>query len=654
MPPDGIDWIMGLQFSRLRYRSGITDMAIEFNCPHCQHQYRLKDDLAGKTATCKGCRQKITIPQPITIPDDAPAMDAAAAEALAAAAFADEPVKAEQDAASKVIDVECQHCNHKWTEPLARAGKNTLCPNPECRQRVKIPEPKKEDLLDWRQVRTKGPSLAKDNQPQKLEGVQDAADVKQVSDQTVREHFLEDDTEPRPLKQKIMFAVLALGLVASLALGAMYLTRTRTTNKEDKLMAETVEEFTKSTDALPKEEVPVFWGLLHMAAGEHALRHDTAPKFKEAMDQFAKAREALRPPPHTPERNAAVADLAVAILVLGGTEEQAREQIRLRWMPDANLRVRPNERVFTVFEELNKTLDLVQSADLEYRTHLARRLTRELLKRGQVAMAVELVPRALFSATEQPEGKAIVALELYRADKSSDQARKIAEELAARGPELAKIVPAPASAQTLLLALKMDKTAAPATMLDTTRVAFVGFHMLEDRGPEALKLAQGGKPEVQVRCLALCADWAADPGPALDAASGVVAASAGKKDVPISPSSVLRLAQIATAAGRHEQAKQFAEKITDAGMQAWIKGDAVRGRLVAAPKEKADESWAELPDDVKKYRAGHALGRMWIARRNTELSGDRAAEAKTVSAWPAPFSSFGKAGVALGLQDREK
>src|SRR5436305_11979986 len=156
-------------------------MAIEFNCPHCQHQYKLKDELAGKTATCKTCRQKITIPQPATVPPDAPVKTAAEIEAEALAAMADEPAKAEQDAAGQVIDVECQFCNHKWTEPLTRAGKNTLCPNPECRQRVKIPEPKKEDLLDWRQTRTKGPSLAKDNQPQKLEGVQDAAQTQMVS-----------------------------------------------------------------------------------------------------------------------------------------------------------------------------------------------------------------------------------------------------------------------------------------------------------------------------------------------------------------------------------------------------------------------------------------------------------------------------------------
>jgi hypothetical protein len=41
-------------------------MAIAFNCPHCQHQYRVMDHLAGRTATCKTCRQKITIPNPLS------------------------------------------------------------------------------------------------------------------------------------------------------------------------------------------------------------------------------------------------------------------------------------------------------------------------------------------------------------------------------------------------------------------------------------------------------------------------------------------------------------------------------------------------------------------------------------------------------------
>ncbi len=632
-------------------------MAIEFNCPHCQHLYKLKDELGGKTATCKTCRQKITIPLPVTIPDGAEAMDAAAAEALALAALSDEPAKVEQEAASKLIPVECQYCGHKWTEPITRAGKNALCPNPECRQRIKIPEPKDEGQYDWRQTKTKGPSLAKDK-IQKLEGVQDVADAKIVSGTALKEAgAIEEDIEPRPLKQKVMFVMLALGLVAGLFFGGRYLLRDRTAGKEDRLMREALDEFAKS-EGLAKEEVPVYTGLLHTAAAEHALRHDSKEKLKEAMDQFGKARAALRPAVG-PVRNAAVAELAATTILLGGTEEQARDQTRIRWMPDPALKLKPNERVYTVFEELNQTLDLVQPADPEFRNHLVRRLAREMIHRGQAALALELLPRALFAQPEQPEARAVVALEIYRADRNSQLPRAEAEKLAKLGSELSKGTP-PASVYTLFLVLEMDKTPpipnAPVggTLADSTRYTYTGSYLLKDRADESLKLAQiPGKPEAQLRCLTLYADWAADPGPALDAAMAVVMSNKDKKDVSLSQAAIHRLAQIAAEKGKHEQAKEFAAKLTDEGLKAWARGDTIRLRLAGA-KEKGDEAWSDLPDDPRKFRAGHAWGRLVIARNNTRLSGDRTAEARAVSSWPTPLGTFGKAGVALGLQDRDK
>ena len=633
-------------------------MAIEFNCPHCQYQYRLKDELAGKSATCKGCRQKITIPQPITVPPDSKltAAELEAREAAALAALADEPAKVEQQEAAKLIPVECSYCNHKWTEPITRAGKNALCPNPECRQRIKIPEPKDEGQYDWRQTKSKAPSLAKQNQ-EKLEGVQDAANAQVVSGQALKEAGADGvEYEPRPLKQKVLFAVLAVGLVAGIVFGSMYAFRARKTGGEDRTMKDAVAELEKGAADLPKDDAVVFTVLMHTAAGEYAVRHDEKEKAKEGMDQFAKAVGVLRTAAPTPARQAAVGELAVAMLVLGGTEEQAREQTRLRWMPNPQLKLRPNERVFTVFEELNKVLELVQAYDPEFRNHLARRLARELIKRGQTTLAVELLPRALFPAAEQADARALVALEVYRADRNSEVPRKVAGELVARAP--APDLQKSPSVQTLFLVAKPDKApsvpAPSGSVLDATRYGYVGFYALEGREPDALKLALAtGKPEVQLRALALLADWAADPGPALDAAAGIVAANSGPKS-SLSPWSVLRLVQVAAEKGKHDQAKALADKLSDDGLKAWARADAFRLRLAAAPKDKADEALSEVPDDVRKIRAGHALSRLWLARHNTRLSGNQDAEIAVVGKWTAPLSAFGKAGVALGLQDRDK
>jgi hypothetical protein len=448
-------------------------------------------------------------------------------------------------------------------------------------------------------------------------------------------------------------------MLAGLVFGVLYLTRSRTANKEDRLMAEAQEEFARSADGLAKEEVPLFTAVLSTAAGEHALRHNSKEKLKEAMEQFAKARESLRTNT-TPTRNAVCTELAVSSLVLGGAEEQAREQIRIRWMPDINLKTRPNERVFTVYEELQKTLALVAGADPEFRNHCARRLTRELTKRGQATLAAELIPVGLFSQTEQAEANAIVALEIYRSDKGSEWPRKLADELKGRAAALSRPRPA-VSAQTLFLILNTEKAPlvvsppTPGAVSDAARYAYTGLRLLEGKTDEALAIARrNGLPDSQLRALVLYADWASDPGPALDAALPIISANKTKKDVPISPYSVLRLAQIAAAAGKDDLAKQFADQLSDESLKAWAKGDAVRFRLATAPKDRGEDSWAEVPDDLKKLRAGHAWGRLWLARQNTRISGSRSAEVKAVSTWPAAVVPFGKAGIALGLQDQDK
>jgi hypothetical protein len=191
-------------------------------------------------------------------------------------------------------------------------------------------------------------------------------------------------------------------------------------------------------------------------------------------------------------------------------------------------------------------------------------------------------------------------------------------------------------------------------VLEPGRFAHVGKLLLENQPDEALKLAQRrGTVEGQARALVLCADWSADPTAALDAAFGYV--SANRKGV--SPYAVLRLAQIAAEKGKHDQSKEFAKVFADDGLQAWARGSAAHQRAAAGSKEKADESWAELPPSEKlpkDLRAGHAWGRLWAARQNARLSGDRGGEVKAVGGWPTVAGPFGKVGIALGLQDRDQ
>ncbi len=85
----------------------------------------------------------------------------------------------------------------------------------------------------------------------------------------------------------------------------------------------------------------------------------------------------------------------------------------------------------------------------------------------------------------------------------------------------------------------------------------------------------------------------------------------------------------------------------------WAKGDAVRYRVTANPKQKSEEAWAELPSTADKLRAGHAWGRFWVARQNAKLSGDWKAEKKVTDGWPlAPIQPFALAGIALGVKDQ--
>src|SRR3712207_3484203 len=99
-------------------------MAIDFDCPHCGTHYRLKDEVGGKTATCKNpnCRKVIPIPKAQSNGKPAPPADL---DAFAAAAFLDDP--AQTKTAEEMITVTCGGCDHTWQVEASKEGKNVLC-----------------------------------------------------------------------------------------------------------------------------------------------------------------------------------------------------------------------------------------------------------------------------------------------------------------------------------------------------------------------------------------------------------------------------------------------------------------------------------------------------------------------------------------------
>src|SRR5262245_3103230 len=144
---------------------------IRFRCSQCQKPLQVKDELAGKKVRCPQCKTVVVIPVAPTVkPAAAPVEPPPDIEALAAAAFSDEPAtNGKQQAAATTIDFSCEYCETLIHAPLEEAGKRMQCPNPDCRSLIKVPTPKEEKPKDWRDLAKKGPTVAQMMKPEKID-----------------------------------------------------------------------------------------------------------------------------------------------------------------------------------------------------------------------------------------------------------------------------------------------------------------------------------------------------------------------------------------------------------------------------------------------------------------------------------------------------
>ncbi len=628
-------------------------MSIEFDCPYCQTHYRLKDELAGKRARCKNpqCRREIVIPRP---------RSQAEIEAAAIAVLTESAAEPSPAAPAATIPMTCDYCGHQWQEDRSKAGKNVLCP--ECRQRLRVPEPKSQKPADWRQQAQGLPSLARQNIEQ-LDGVVDTAAAAMVSGEAlVQAGVTEIELEPRPLREKLLIAGTVVAVVGLVVGSIVYFTHRSRVKNEEQLLVEAKQELQASLPELSAAEAPLLNALMQLVEAKYLLHHDTPDKFKQAHALVQQTRGTLRTSKPSPVGHAIATECALLCIALGGDDQQVAQQLRLPWVPDTGRNLRPgSERPRTVYDELRQTLALIQGAEADFRTVAARRIALELAAAGQPHIAADLLPLTLFGDNERTEARAAIALLIRQRDATSELPARIAQEIVrtTSGPEPA---PTPTAAPSVLslCAVCGIKQAPPLPPLppqgpiaELTRLAHVQRLLLSGDLPAALQVARReGPPEAQLKALWLCAEAAAEPVPALQAAQEVLQATRNRPNVRLAPGLLLRLAQRAAAAQQIDTAQGFAAAINDAALRTWCEAEIVRHR-VAASTQRAEEQWMPLPLIAEQLQAGHCWGRMWIAWQNARLSGDRDAEKRAILGWsPAAVHAFGLAGIALGLQQR--
>ena len=627
-------------------------MPIDTACPHCEKKYRLKDELAGKRATCSNpdCRQRFTVPESAVkkLADDRSQFEA---EALAASMFSDDPNAGFGAAVEQQVDVICAMCDHKWLEPAGKIGKNVMCP--ECQNRQKIPE-RKIKKADWRDPNSdkpggaRGPELPDDLKAQRTTQAQFES-LKQAG-------AIADDVEPMPLMAKLKWGFLAAAALLAVGLGVMFYFNGRRDGKENLYMAEALKELAEYKDDGPmaKGQPALCRALLLISAGEYSARSDSKEKLKEALGQFNSARDELTKAPKSPERDLLVGELALALLTLGGDEDQVLREVKIRWSPQDQQASRSpiGGDMGYVQQQLHRVLSILKNDaradDLDLRLWIARRLSRELTKAGKPDLLQEILSQA-FADSEFPEARAQVALEALNAGATPAQVQAIAEELKATTGAI--------TAQVLWQ--KLGTTGAPTIVgppgageiTRNARLVAVGTH----RGPEALAVAvRPGPLDDRLLALAMIAEQSPTAMEAVDATLEIVSKERAAFGRTSPQYAVLRIAQSAARAGQMDKAEVLCNLLAEDGLRTWAKADALRLKLAANPKQKAESSQVERPDDPAKLRVAAALAALAVTRHIAALSGDRA-PAKEYETWgKGNLRAFGLAGLALGLQDSKR
>jgi hypothetical protein len=614
-------------------------MPINFTCPHCQKPLKVKDELAGKKGACPACKKPLTVPGPAAAPKaaappngpsppaPAPAVDV---EAEAAALFADAPAQAK--AAPQFIDFPCPYCDEPLHLDAALAGKKTPCPS--CRRIISVPLPKVEKK-DWRGLDTRLPSGAQRPTEPAPEGAWGSTAPRRVSTEALDEAgLIPQKRVPRTVGQQVRRGLLAAVAVAVVAVAAVGGWKWWSAGRQERALKAAL-AFADSDAG--KRLGPAAQAALRTGAGEYFARGRKPQGAPRAAEQLGKALGLLTPPASGEaerEREAALAELALAWVGLGGGPEDLEREKRLKW-DDVQKRVQT-------------TLAAIQTP--EARLEALREVAERLIAAGQSARVLPLV-RNLYpgDGPDQAEARAVVALELLKGgdEKSGNEAAGEALAIFAPGHKPRPQLRAPVV--VLALVLRQQPPAPEKNSVEDEKQDLVGH---------AEGLARLGKPdEARARARA-GGNYGSEV--AFRALVGVAAGTADKADVEAAvamapavkglPDAAWPLLRLTRLAARAALPEDTLNKLASAVAVPALRGQAqlavLRARLAAAPGVVGEDAARQ----VEGKGVAHLLAREALARHNVRHD---SGWAKLVQGWEEPERAFGSLGVALGMQGKD-
>jgi hypothetical protein len=341
-----------------------------------------KPDSNGVVPSTNGEKTNGKAPPPEPTPIELPPENV---EEEALSALADQPPTPEETGPPKTIDFKCQWCDEEVKLPIELAGKQTQCPNEDCKRIIKVPLPKTPEKKDWRKMERAGPAAAKINLPEALDnawGTEEATRARQ--DSLAQAGAVETPPKP-PLGvfgwlRRGFKAIAIVALLLAIVFGGSRLMK----SKGEYDAVKDIELLLKGRDAKIREtlliaEAERTKGLYHL--------HGRDPKVRFAWKDFEAARSYVSqkigdapPPLEKPEIHEQffLIDLALSQIESGGTGDDVLLKKRQEWEQTR--------------KDLDATLKQIKTPEIQVIAlrEIAARLEQQLDLKDPKAMAIGL------------------------------------------------------------------------------------------------------------------------------------------------------------------------------------------------------------------------------------------------------------------------